>query len=151
MNRNLEYHLKSRGLRITAVRQAIYYVLNKSKHTLSAKDIFQRVTQLPQVKTDQASVYRNLNLFLKISLIHKLQDGKYAPCSHNHEHKGHLHIIASCSECGKVVELKDHTKNLCKVAKRITGFIETFDSFSDITLHGICQSCDRHPTKSFQQ
>jgi len=138
----LEQKLKDQQMRKTKPRQIIFEILNRSEKALSAQDIYQKMFNNSQLKADQASVYRNLSLFHKLGLVHKLHSGKYTLCDHEHkENHQHAHIIASCSTCGKAMEIKSHTKDLCKISNEIMNHVDGFSSFSGLTLIGQCSSC----------
>ena len=141
MNR-LEKILKNNKLRLTQPRQLIFDILEESERALSAQDVCDKVYDVEQQKADQASVYRNLSLFSKIGLVHKLESGKYSICTHQEDpaHK-HMHILASCSSCGKTYEIESHSKGLCQLSRQFKTYVKEFTSFSGITLQGNCNSC----------
>ena len=145
MEKRLEDHLKKKNLRLTSARQIIYQILSDSYKSMSAKDVFEKTKTTSNLKTDQASVYRNLNLFTEIGLTHRIQDGKYSICKHGH-HDGdhnHIHIVANCTSCGETYEIENHTEDLCHIVKRINSFIDSFAGFSGLTVQGTCKRCSK--------
>lgn len=141
MKLNFENTLKEKQFRITTSRRVVFEVLSESSKSLSPKEVFENIELNSEIKTDQASVYRNLILFQELGLIHKLQDGKYSACSHGHSHEGHVHIIANCSECGVTHEVINHNSEICEKVKSIGKLIKSFSNFSGLTLEGKCKTC----------
>ena len=142
MSKNLQQILKSKKMRLTKARLMIFNILNQSDCSLSAKEIFEKTREFSDIKTDQVSVYRNLSLFKNLGLAHRLQNGKYSLCRQEHKHQyKQLHIIANCYYCGKAYEIRKHTKKLCELAKKFKNFVKSFGSFNNLTMGGICKSC----------
>ncbi len=141
MDSRFEDCLKERSLRITSARQRVYKVLSDSQKSLSAKDVFEEIKRTSSIKTDQVSVYRNLTLFAEIGLAHRLQNGKYSACSHEHDDHKHIHVIVNCSRCGSTIEVQSHDKNLCGAVNKMKDLVEDFSQFTGLTLQGICKDC----------
>lgn len=144
MNGHLESQLKKKKLRVTEARQNIYQILSKSSRSLSAREVFENIKKSSDLKSDQASVYRNLTLFTELGIAHRFQDGRYAICKHDHDHDHnhtHMHILANCNKCGKSIEIESHTEGLCKVVKQAKSFVESFGHISGLTFTGVCKSC----------
>lgn len=142
MKHELGTNLKKQNLRMTAARQAIFKTLNDSPKALSAKEVFEAIRISGSLKSDQASVYRNLSLFSDIGLVHRFHDGRYSVCKHDDGHKhSHVHIIANCSDCGKTIEIAQHTKEICEAVGKLGKLLNDFNQVSGINLVGKCQGC----------
>lgn len=138
----LEQKLKLNNLKLTMPRKVIYGILNNSPKALSAKDVFDKMFNSSDFKADQASIYRNLNLFSEIGLVHKFDSGKYSICQHDEkESHQHMHIIGNCTSCGKTYEVDNHPEGLCTVSRKIKTYLKDFDSISGMTLQGKCIEC----------
>mgnify|MGYP002738230370 CR=1 FL=1 len=67
--------------------------------------------QHPHAKINVSTIYRNLELFLSLGLVHYVQAlGGYVACHHEHDCLEHDLII--CSQCTKIIEthIDDNTK-----------------------------------------
>ena len=118
----------------------VFQILSESPKSLSAQEVCQRLDLQSVENVDHASVYRNLSLFGQLGLVHRFQDGSYSIC--HHETEGfHLHIVANCTRCGKTSEVREHTKELCKIAKQMSSYLGEFSQFSGLTLEGCCDHC----------
>lgn len=150
MEQSLKDSLKNNNLRWTNARQVVFDILENSQKALSARDIFKKIEQTTDIKTDQVSVYRNLSLFSEIGLAHRMQDGRYSLCKHGQSdgahashahHHDHVHIIASCDKCGRTSELEDHSDDLCHLANELKSRAKDFAKISRLTIQGTCKRC----------
>ena len=115
--KKLEESLKEKNLRLTNARKIIFDILKSSERPLSPKNVCDELNKMSSLNADQASVYRNLMLFSKIGLAHKLDSGKYTACQlGKHKSKGHVHILMSCTECLSVVELSEQSTDAYTVS-----------------------------------
>lgn len=114
------------ALRMTKKRKSILSVLQSHKGTLTAKDVH---TKLPSV--DLATVYRNLDAFVKEKFITKVHlDTEEA----HYEYQKEPHHHAVCSKCDKVIHFTAPDKKL-KSALGLKNF--EVDSI-EVTVRGIC-------------
>lgn len=129
--------IKSIGLRDTQSRRLVLKVLMKAKKPLTHKDIFSAI-QKSDATVNLVTIYRMLETFEKVGLVHKhLSSGGVVVCSMP-EQKGH-HVLLSCDDCGKVEECCD--SHLCAHEDRIAkkaGFVPK-SHLSEVI--GICSSC----------
>tara|TARA_Y100001960_G_C14595893_1_gene788075 strand:- start:153 stop:626 length:474 start_codon:yes stop_codon:yes gene_type:complete len=128
--------LKSNGLKLTKQRQAILELLHRSKHPATNREIHEKLF----IDCDLASVYRAINLFIKIGLVQQFDFGDgiarfelVAPGGEDHHH----HII--CTQCSKVIEV-DHCfpDSLSNTLAEHTGFTHITHK---LEFFGICSSC----------
>lgn len=136
----LETKLKESGLRLTGPRKVVYTQLSKSSKALSAKELFERIEAHSEANADLASVYRNLDLFSEIGIVHEVFSGKYSLCAQA-DHKGHVHVVTVCSRCGQANEVKSHSEGLCSLMNSLKKQTGQLKSVSSITLQGLCGSC----------
>lgn len=134
--------LKDKKLRLTQARIQIFELLNSSDHSLSAKEIFEQISEDDQ-STDLVSVYRNLTLFTELGLAHRFQDGRYSSCHHKEEdhHHKHIHIIANCTSCGKSSEVESHSEDVCHMASDFKKLQSPLKQIKEIVLQGLCSNC----------
>lgn len=132
----LKTTLKSRSKSLTLVRRTVFEILG-DHDALSMNELIQKVGAV----ADRASVYRTVQLFEDLGIIHRVQIGwKYklelsdAFVSHHH----HL----TCLNCGKVIPLDEDTnleKELAKLA-RDNNFEATGHQ---LEIRGYCSSCHK--------
>ncbi len=142
MDRNVEdlaRELHSSRYKLTPQRQVILEIIeeNKSRH-LSAEDIYE-VLRERSSEIGLATVYRTLDLFVELSILHKVDfdEGRsryeLAP---NQSHRHH-HLI--CLTCGQVIEAKEDLLNqLEEMIEQENGFLVLDHS---VKFYGYCQEC----------
>jgi len=141
--KDFEAKLKKHGMRITNSRKIIFELLLKAKKSLSAKEIFEQTSSNKKLKTDLASVYRNLDMLTDVGLTHRFQDGKYRLCDHDvsdHHHK-HIHMLFNCTLCSQSEELSSHSSSVCKLANELTKHAKLLKETNEIVVQGICKKC----------
>ncbi len=101
--------LASREIRPTPLRRAILEVLLEAGMPLSWKEAFVRLRR--KTEADKVSLYRNLDLFERKGLVHKIlgSDGAWRYCARQADENrcpgNHAHFL--CLGCGKMVCLED--------------------------------------------
>lgn len=136
---DLKDFLKEHDLRLTSARKEIFTLLSHSKKALSTKEIFDQLKKKSS-KVDLASVYRNLETFQNLKIIHRLEDTKFKVCSLNHGHE-HVHILMTCTKCKKTTELESHSKKICQATNEIKKLIPDIKELEALSLKGVCKSC----------
>jgi len=139
---HLETKLKEKNLRLTESRKLLFKALNRSKKSLSPKDLH---TSLKE-KTDLASIYRNILLFKELGIVHSLSEGTYSICQHQHSESEshshpHIHIIVNCTQCSRTEEIKEHNQMICKASNELKKLSKTLSKVSSIVLQGQCSKC----------
>jgi Fur family ferric uptake transcriptional regulator len=128
--------LQSTGLKLTAPRHVILEFLHKQSHPITNREIYNSISN----DCDLASVYRSINLFIKIGFVQQFDFGDgiarfelIEPGLDSHHH----HII--CTDCSKVIEIGHCFSN------SLTETIEKHTGFSRIThkleFFGLCSEC----------
>lgn len=122
------------GVRITPVRHLLYRALEEASTAMSLNDL-----EAELVTVDKSSIFRNLQLFLGVGLIHQIQDGsgiaKYA-VNQSHEHS-HAHF--TCEVCGETICLDglslDYSQLLLPEGYKAGGYT--------LIIKGVCPNCNK--------
>jgi len=141
--KTFELTLKNNDLRITNSRRIIFELLLNAPKSLSAKEIFEKTSKSKKLKTDLASVYRNLDTLTEIGLTHRFQDGKYKVCDHelSNDHHHHVHVLFNCTSCSKTEEISSHSKSVCKLANELGSQTKLLGQTQEIVVQGLCNAC----------
>lgn len=129
--------LASRGIRSTPLRRAILGVLLEAATPLSWKDTFIRLRR--RAKADKVSLYRNLALFERSGLVHKVlgNDGAWRYCARQGETNrcpgNHAHFL--CLSCGRMICLEDQPLPTVTLPE---GFIV---EGKQLLAYGRCSDC----------
>jgi Fur family transcriptional regulator, ferric uptake regulator len=128
--------LNAKSQRITAPRLEILKILRKNHHPLTITEIHKKL----KTNYDLATVYRTVNLFLKIRLVSEIDfkdEFKRYELVYDRHH--HHHVI--CRKCRKVEDvdaciLQEVEKDLKKKGyKEISHSLEFF---------GVCEECQAY-------
>lgn len=114
-------------MKLTAKRQELLDRVKKNKQCISARELASLVPSI-----DQATVYRNLDLFVKEGLVKKyVFDGTESVYEYAHENHHH----AVCNDCEKVLHVSVSDKDVIKKLN-----IKDFDVESvELTIRGTCK------------
>ncbi len=140
---SMSLKFKEAGLRMTQSRLKILEVLQESQKALSPSELFNELnSKYKKENFDRVTVYRILEKFEQIEVVHPVGDGKYIYCAHqacDHD----KHFIAICDRCHKVQEVGGEAKALKILSHFLeeeAGFKMTSDS---IVIRGVCATCSR--------
>ncbi len=136
---SIDQLLQSAKLRRTPVRLALLKLLEQSTQPLTAPQMLQL---LPDA-TDTVTVYRTLNTFTELQLIHRIRakdrSWSYA-LGAPQPRAAHRHPHFVCDECGTVECLED--------APIPDSFVKSLHvrrdyhvKFPEVLLHGLCPRC----------
>lgn len=140
--KRLELKLKDEGLRFTEARRQVFGALESSSKALSAKEIHESLQSTFQGSADLVSVYRNLELFQKLGMVHEVFSGKFAVCEHGgHGGDTHVHVVSVCEQCGESSEIEDHASELCKTLNSLKASAPGLNEVKSVTLRGLCMTC----------
>lgn len=133
--------LKDSGYRVTKSRLAIIQVLDEAKTPLTAREIFETVAEAEKI--DQVTVYRVLETFQALCLVHQVfPTGGYVACNHQ-TCNDKLHILLRCATCEKTSELDVPQETLAPMLwylKGEHGFSITAHFFQ---INGTCSACSK--------
>ena len=126
---------KSKGLKLTPQRIAVYeYLLGTSEHP-SAEIIYSRlIEKFPTMSL--ATVYKSLKTLCEVELVQEINLGEG-----NFRYDAHIrdHAHFQCTSCSKVVDMMDvSTSNMLLEASRNSEFI--IES-SKLYFFGKCRHC----------
>lgn len=138
-NAKVDQLLRSASLRRTPVRVALLNLLGASAQPLTAPELLER---LP-ADTDTVTVYRTLNTFTELSLIHRVRgsdrSARYAlGAPQTRQTHRHPHFV--CDECGTVECMAD-APIPDSLVKSLHVKREYRVKFPEVLLHGVCPKC----------
>jgi Fur family ferric uptake transcriptional regulator len=142
ISRNIEdltNELHSSRYKLTPQRQSILQVLEDHGDShLSAEEIYELLRE-ESAEIGLATVYRTLDLFLELNILHKVDfdDGRsryeLAPA------KCHRHHHLVCLTCGQVIEVKEDLLNqLEETIEQENGFLVLDHA---VKFYGYCRQC----------
>ncbi len=140
-NENVLEKMREAGLRLTQSRLKILELLEGTKKSLSPSEIFLTLQKkFKDQDFDRVTVYRILEKFEELEIVHAVGDGKYIYCTH--QACGHdKHFIAICTRCGNVTDVGGTTKTL----QVLSDFLEKEAKFKmtndSVVIRGLCQKC----------
>ncbi len=139
-NSEIKKKLHEEGYKFTKQREAIFDVMvdNLDKH-LSCDDIFDCLKDnYPEIGI--ATVYRTIQLFEKIGLVHKVDfDDGFSRYEISTETDGHNHHHLICVKCGKVMEVKLDLLETLEEEIEKTGQFSILDH--NVKFYGHCSEC----------
>ena len=143
------WHGKFRGCgyRLTIPREALLDVLAKTEKHLSADEIYFAVNK-KYSNIGLATIYRNLELLIQMSLVSKLVigDGKARyELTQGPKSIHHHHLV--CKSCGEIIDYTDYIGEEVKLLKRIEkGLAKKYNFKIDnhfIRFFGLCNKCQK--------
>ena len=132
--------LQDTGHFVTMPRMRLFAVLQK-KTALTLKELIKHSDRY-----DQATVYRNVDLFERLGIINRVQLGWHTKIELSDIFQHHHHHM-TCVNCGEVSDLHEDSvieHHIVKLAKE-NGF-EAMDH--QLEIRGLCRSCQRHRKSS---
>ena len=131
---------RSRGIRVTAQRLAVYRALAEDLAHPTAESVYNRLSkQLPGLS--QATIYRTLQFFESENLIRKVSSpGSIGRFDANVD--PHQHLV--CRVCGSLEDISVPALHSAVIPKVSRFTVEELD----IRLVGLCDSCSRSKSKT---
>lgn len=125
--------LRDNGYSLTNPRQIVFDALQDAE----PQTMQQVVKACPEI--DQSSVYRVIDLFIKLGIVQKLQIGwKYKLELSDEFHDHHHHL--TCTRCGKIIPFEE--------GKRFEQYLQFISKAHDfevrdhqLEIQGLCSSC----------
>ena len=127
--------IRGAGERLTGPRSAVLAALIGAGHALTHHEIEEALRPGPAV--DRVTVYRVLDWLLAIGLAHRIAGDDRVwrfTATVQGRHRSHAHF--TCSECGKVVCLRD--VKVPSAARMPRGFLSRE---VELTIKGLCAAC----------
>ena len=130
------------GQRLTPKRYRLLETLLRRGGALSAYDLREAFREDHAETIPVMTVYRMLNVFIEVGLVHKLRStNTFVACAHvDHATSSHASQFLICDCCGKVREMtiSDAEIDLLEQKAQRTGFQLTEQQ---LELHGLCDDC----------
>lgn len=134
--------LKQEGFRITEARRLIIDALSASHSPLSPKELAEQIfISQPEHPIDLVSIYRTLETFLSLQLVHKISpEGVYVACRHLNCHH-EIHVLVRCRKCPRIEEIDVPLQ----VMGPLLDHLEKQKSFTAerhlVQVNGECHAC----------
>lgn len=130
-------YLAGHGLKYTPERRRIFKEIFNSEGRFDAEQLILRFRATTK-NVSRATVYRTLDLLLRLGIIRKLCFGERSSlyeCVYNLKRNGHL----VCIQCGRIEdfslsEMEEHFANIC-------GDHDFQPQFRCIQISGFCHAC----------
>jgi Fur family transcriptional regulator, ferric uptake regulator len=119
---------------VTSARKDIFKILlNRKAQTIT--EIIAKTTG----RVDRVSVYRNIELFEKLGMVHRIHVGWKTKFELSDQFVPHHHHL-SCLNCGKIIDIEDekHIDNFIKEVADKFGFLPRHHEFE---ITGYCKNC----------
>lgn len=131
---NFKEILSSNGYRLTDAREATFKLLI-SPEPQSISQILAKANG----KVDRVSVYRNIEVFEKLGIVHRIYVGWKYKIELSDEFIAHHHHL-SCLECGKIIDIEDekHIDDFIQQVAKKFGFEPRRHQFE---VDGYCKQC----------
>lgn len=122
----------------TSLRKNVLYILWRSSKPLKAYDILEQLLQF-NANAKPPAVYRVLDYFVALGLVHKIESIQSYSLCQEHEKKYHCELLMVCHHCHAVAEVYD--SDLHALIKQL-GQTQRFAlQESSIEIKGLCESC----------
>lgn len=123
--------LKDNNQKVTKTRLRI---LGQLEHIKKPLNPYELLEQSSDKEIDISTIYRNLELFEWLGIVHKIHSiWWYMPCSHQHTKCHKVHDLIICNSCNTISEthIDPSTKQLLWLSEW------------PVELSGHCQSCEQ--------
>lgn len=131
--------LKKEGYSLTTTRKAIFDLL-LDKQPQSMQVLIKRA----EGKVDRATVYRTVELFERLGIVHRLNIGWKYKVELSDLFIGHHHHF-HCSQCGITYTLAANT-----MLETMIDTVVAKENFAprghQLEIHGLCADCSKHTT-----
>ena len=128
----------ARRARLTPLREAVLRLLWQSHRPLGAYQIQQQLSQINRKAVAAPTVYRALEFFLELGLIHRISSlNAYIGCPFPESDHSDMFLI--CNDCGNAAEVSHSHVNqlLMQTAKRADFQLAS----QSLELYGQCAQC----------
>lgn len=129
---------EDKGVRFTPLRARIYEILLQEDASIGAYDLLDKL-KLIEDSAKPPTVYRALDFFLELGLVHKVESTNTFKACH---HFGCSHAVQFliCDACGDVQEISSEG---VKTTLDAQAEEHSFKIISQtIEAHGICRNCE---------
>lgn len=136
---NCEEKLKQHGYRLTKPRKLVVKALKGTKVPLNAYQIQEKI-QKEGDSIDVVTVYRILEVFEDLKMIHRHSKGGFLPCkTPDCEDEDHCHHQFTCDKCHEVTEI--HVEDDAFIERLNNKFKSINIQSHHFEFEGICAKC----------
>jgi len=139
---NFRQIVTSNGYRLTDAREATFRLLISSE----PQSIREILVKAKRNNVDRVSVYRNIELFEKIGIVHRIYIGWKYKLELSDEFVAHHHHL-SCLDCGKIIDIEDE-KHLNEFIDGIAANVGFMPRRHIFEIDGYCKSCQKNRAKT---
>lgn len=127
--------LRTNGYRLTNAREVTFKLLISPEPQSISQILIKAHGQV-----DRVSVYRNIEVFEKLGIVHRIYVGWKYKLELSDEFMAHHHHL-SCLECGKIIDIEDeqHINDFIQEVAEKFGFKPRRHQFE---IDGYCAQCD---------
>jgi Fur family transcriptional regulator, ferric uptake regulator len=128
--------LKNEGASLTAPRKIVFnLLLNQGPQSM------QVLVTRAKDKVDRATVYRTIELFERLGIVHRLNMGWKYKIELTDVFTGHHHHMY-CSNCGRIYDLADNPmlETMIETVAAKSGFSPRGHQ---LEIYGLCQNCSK--------
>ncbi|MBI4232232.1 transcriptional repressor [Candidatus Peregrinibacteria bacterium] len=133
--------IKEKGYRLTKQKELVLKTLSQTSTPLNAYEIASKIKDLGH-KIDTSTVYRILEVYKSIKLIHYSKEANGYTLCHKSEcsNKKHCHHQFICKKCNKVEEVHLDDEKFIKKFQRQFKDLLVQDHYFEFL--GLCNSCN---------
>ena len=115
-------------------------ILSDISSPMTAREVFEK-SKASKVKLDKVTVYRVLERFEDLGLIHQIfPSGGYVPCFHKDCSSSH-HILMHCLVCENILEIDVPEDTIEPIAGHLKKEYKFTLDENHFQLNGVCGSC----------
>ena len=133
---NFKHILSSNGYRMTDAREATFKLLI-SPEPQSISQILSKANG----KVDRVSVYRNIEVFEKLGIAHRVYVGWKYKIELSDDFIAHHHHL-SCLNCGKIIDIEDE-KHIDDFIKEVAKKFDFKPRRHQFEVDGYCLDCQK--------
>ncbi|MBT3349155.1 transcriptional repressor [bacterium] len=135
---NTQKRFADKKWRFTSGARNLARILENATSPLSVKSLVESL-EAAERKMDTATVYRLLERFLEVRLVHRVANG-FMPCT-DPDNTSDSHHFLLCNSCGLAEEIfLDYQESISKQLQKEKDFRL---SSVDLTFYGVCRHCRR--------
>jgi Fur family ferric uptake transcriptional regulator len=126
--------LTDKGYSWTKPRRLVFEIL-AGGGPLTIVDIANKVSD----RIDRVSVYRTIDLFEKLGIIHRVNVGWKYKLELSDQFVSHHHHL-SCTSCGRVIDIEDE-KHIDSFISQVAERFEFQPKHHQFEIEGLCRQC----------
>lgn len=132
--RQFQKILTTHSCRVTKTREDIFALL-MSPEPQSVRDLLEKSSG----SIDRVSLYRNLELFEKLGIVHRIYIGWKYKLELSDQFISHHHHL-SCLKCGSVIDIEDE-KHIEEFITQISSKFDFVPRRHQFEIDGYCKNC----------